>query len=67
MNFRPVTPSKNTAMTSLFKGGTPKLEFYGLSRGFLEMMARNKLRGPEEARPVSSMEGRDTNSVYVKK
>lgn len=61
---RPSTPPKNPDLAPAQKGGTPRLEDFGLSRDFLEQRARDKLRTQQEARQTSAQEGARLNSIY---
>eukprot|EP00057_Strongylocentrotus_purpuratus_P002132 XP_003723898.1 PREDICTED: actin cytoskeleton-regulatory complex protein PAN1 [Strongylocentrotus purpuratus] len=48
----PTTPTNKPDLGSSWKGGTPRLEDFGLSRGFLEQMTRSKHQShqqPQEA------------------
>ncbi|XP_072178117.1 uncharacterized protein [Diadema setosum] len=70
----PNTPPKNQELATSIqeaKGGTPRLEDYGLSRATMEMLSRNKLQGLPGSRPTSALgdSGGDIplNSTYTKR
>ncbi|XP_071506764.1 uncharacterized protein [Diadema antillarum] len=71
----PNTPPKNQELAASIqeaKGGTPRLEDYGLSRATMEMLSRNKLQGPPGSRPTSALGGDSggdipLNSTYTKR